>query len=452
MNAKNDERLGTEKLGKLILSMALPSVAAQVINVLYNIVDRIYIGHIAGYGDLALTGVGVTFPILMVISAFSAFAGMGGAPLASIQLGKRDYEEAEKILGTCTVMLLIFSVSLTVLFSVFKTPILYAFGASDNSIVYARQYISIYLIGTIFVQLALGLNTFISGQGNSKIAMLSVVIGAALNIALDPVFIFVFDMGVRGAALATILSQAVSAAWVVRFLTSDRSVIKIRRKNMRLDKKIVGNVAALGVSPFIMQSTESLVSITLNSGLQKYGGDLYVGSMSILTSVMQLITIPVAGVSQGVQPIMSYNYGAGNYERVRGAFKRLLAICLSATLIMGGMAVLRPQIFAGLFTNNEELIILTCKVMPIYFLGTMIFGIQQACQGLFVSLGQAKKSVFIAMLRKIILLIPLAIILPKFLGVMGIYYAEPIADTCSVAATTILFLLSYKKLLYGTPD
>lgn len=452
MNAKNDERLGTEKLGKLILSMALPSVAAQVINVLYNIVDRIYIGHIAGYGDLALTGVGVTFPILMVISAFSAFAGMGGAPLASIQLGKRDYEEAEKILGTCTVMLLIFSVSLTVLFSVFKTPILYAFGASDNSIVYARQYISIYLIGTIFVQLALGLNTFISGQGNSKIAMLSVVIGAALNIALDPVFIFAFDMGVRGAALATILSQAVSAAWVVRFLTSDRSVIKIRRKNMRLDKKIVGNVAALGVSPFIMQSTESLVSITLNSGLQKYGGDLYVGSMSILTSVMQLITIPVAGVSQGVQPIMSYNYGAGNYERVRGAFKRLLAICLSATLIMGGMAVLRPQIFAGLFTNNEELIILTCKVMPIYFLGTMIFGIQQACQGLFVSLGQAKKSVFIAMLRKIILLIPLAIILPKFLGVMGIYYAEPIADTCSVAATTILFLLSYKKLLYGTPD
>ena len=340
---RNDERLGSAPLGRLMVSMALPAVAAQVINVLYNIVDRIYIGHIADYGELALTGVGVTAPILMVISAFSAFAGMGGAPQASIQLGKKNYEGAEKILGSSVAMLLLFSVVLTAVFQVFKTPILYAFGASDNTIVYAREYITIYLVGTVFVQFALGLNTYISGQGNAKIAMLSVLLGAVTNIILDPILIFGFHMGVRGAALATIISQALSAVWVLRFLTSPKSVIRIRRQFIRLDPKTVLSIGALGISPFIMQSTESLVMITLNTGLQKYGGDLYVGTMSIMASVMQLITIPVQGVAQGVQPIMSYNYGAGNLKRVKDTFWRMVLVCLAGTLLFAGIAVLNSR-------------------------------------------------------------------------------------------------------------
>ena len=442
---KQDEKLGSAPLGKLIAEMAVPAVAAQIINVLYNIVDRIYIGHIHGYGDMALTGVGVTFPILMVISAFSAFAGMGGAPLASIELGRKDYDKAEKILGNSVGMLLIFSVLLTVLFSVFKTPVLYAFGASDTTIVYASQYVSIYLLGTIFVQFAVGLNTYISGQGNAKVAMLSVLIGAVTNIVLDPIFIFAFGMGVRGAALATIISQAISAAWVVRFLTSKKSVIRIRRKYIRLNAKTVGSIAALGISPFIMQSTESLVMITLNSGLQKYGGDLYVGTMSIMSSIMQLIIVPVQGISQGVQPIMSYNYGAGKMDRVKGSFIRMVTVCLAATLVLAGIAISQPQIYAKVFTANTELIELTCSVMPVYFLGITVFGIQMACQSTFLALGQAKVSLIIALLRKVILLIPLAIILPKFMGVMGIYRAEPIADFSSVTITMILFIITAKK-------
>ncbi len=444
---RNDERLGSAPLGKLMVSMALPAVAAQVINVLYNIVDRIYIGHIAGYGELALTGVGVTAPILMVISAFSAFAGMGGAPQASIQLGKKNYEGAEKILGSSVAMLLLFSVVLTVFFQAFKTPVLYAFGASDNTIVYARQYITIYLVGTIFVQFALGLNTYISGQGNAKIAMLSVLLGAITNIILDPIFIFGLGMGVRGAALATIISQALSAAWVVRFLTSSKSVIRIRRKYICFDKKTMMGIAALGISPFIMQSTESLVMITLNTGLQKYGGDLYVGTMSIMTSVMQLIIIPVQGISQGVQPIMSYNYGAGNIKRVRDTFIRMVLVCLAGTILFAGIAVLKPAFYAQLFSSNEELVSLTCQYMPIYFLGITIFGIQMGCQTTFLALGQAKVSLIIALLRKVVLLIPLAIIFPKFMGVVGIYRAEPAADFTSVAVTVLLFFVTARKVL-----
>lgn len=444
---QQEEKLGTAPLGKLMLSMAVPAVAAQIINVLYNIVDRIYIGHIEGYGELALTGIGICSPILMLISAFSAFAGMGGAPLASIQLGKKNREGAEKILGSSVAMLLMCSVVLTIIFSVFKTPILYAFGASENTIVYAQQYISIYLIGTIFVQLALGLNTYISGQGNAKVAMFSVLIGAVANIILDPIFIFVFGMGVRGAALATILSQALSAVWVVRFLASEKSVIRIRKAYVRLDKAIVGKVAALGAAPFIMQSTESLVMITLNTGLQNYGGDLYVGTMSIMSSIMQLIVVPVQGIAQGVQPIMSYNFGAENYDRVKGAFARMVSVCLAATVVLGGMAVLKPEIFVRLFSNNQDLIALTCKAMPVYFLGITIFGIQMGCQTTFMALGQAKISLFIALLRKVLLLIPLAIILPKFMGVQGVYVAEPVADILSVTATSILFVITAKKVL-----
>lgn len=445
-----EERLGTAPIGKLMLEMALPAVAAQVINVLYNIVDRIYIGHIEGYGQLALTGVGVTFPILMIISAFSAFAGMGGAPLASIQLGKKDREGAEKILGSSTALLILFSVVLTTVFLLTKRPLLFAFGASNETFVYANQYITIYLIGTVFVQFALGLNTYISAQGNSKVAMLSVLIGAVINIVLDPIFIFACHMGVRGAALATIISQAVSAWWVIHFLTSSKSVIRIRKEYIRMDKNIVGRIASLGISSFIMQSTESLVMITLNSGLQRYGGDLYVGSMSIMSSVMQLVVVPVQGVTQGIQPIMSYNFGAGNLKRVRAAFGRMIAACLPLTFIMAGIAVINPGIYVRLFSNNAELIELTCKYMPIYFFGITIFGIQIGCQTTFLSLGQAKVSLFIALLRKVFLLIPLAIILPKFMGVVGIYRAEPISDIISVTVTVIMFAVTAKRLkLFG---
>lgn len=448
MNQKTkEERLGTAPLNRLMVSLAVPAVAAQLINILYNIVDRVYIGHIKDYGDVALTGVGVTFPIIMLISAFSAFAGMGGAPLASIELGKKDICKVERILGNSAGMIVLFSIVLTVGFAIFKRPVLFAFGASDATIGYAESYIAIYLAGTIFVQIAIGLNTFISGQGESKTAMLSVVIGAVLNICLDPLLIFVLNMGVRGAAAATVISQAVSAAWVLRFLTSKRSVMKLRLTNMRLEWDIVKRIGSLGISPFIMQSTESMVSITLNSGLQRYGGDLYVGTMSIMTSIMQLLLIPAQGISQGVQPIISYSYGAGDKKRVKDTFLRLVATGLLGTLILGGAAVLVPQVYAGIFTNNQELIDLTCQVMPVYFLGITIFGLQSACQSTFLALGQAKVSLFIALLRKVILLIPLAVIFPRFMGVMGIYRAEPVADIISVVTTGVLFTITMKKVL-----
>ena len=444
---QQSEKLGKEPLRKLFFTMAIPSVLAQLINVLYNIVDRIYIGHIKDIGSLALTGVGVTFPIIMVVSAFSAFAGQGGAPLASILLGAKDQEKAEKVLGSSTALLLVFSISLTLILQILKTPLLYAFGASDNVIGFAQDYIGLYLWGTIFVMLSLGLNTFISGQGNAKTAMFSVLIGAVTNIILDPIFIFVMNMGVKGAALATIISQAFSAIWVVNFLISKKSSLKIKRENLKLDMKFVKKIGSLGCSPFIMQSTESLVLLTLNSGLQKYGGDLYVGSMSILTSVLQLIFVPVSGIAQGVQPIISYNFGAGNRERVVKTFKTLLVVCLIATMFMGGIAVLFPSFYVKMFTESEELVELTSKMMPIFTLGMCIFGIQQSIQVTFLAMGQAKFSIFIALLRKVILLVPLAIILPRFMGVKGIYYAEPMADITSVVVASITFALNFKSIL-----
>lgn len=447
MNTNTAQKLGKAPLKELFIIMAIPSVLAQLINVLYNIVDRIYIGHIKEVGSLALTGVGVTFPIIMVVSAFSAFAGQGGAPLASIALGARDYKKAEKIMGNSMALLLVFSIVLTIFFQLFKTPLLYAFGASDNVIFYAQEYITLYLWGTVFVMLSLGLNTFISGQGNAKIAMLSVLIGAVTNIILDPIFIFVLGMGVKGAALATIISQAFSAVWVVYFLISEKSVIKIKIENLYFNKEILKKTATLGISPFIMQSTESLVLLTLNSGLQKYGGDLYVGSMSILTSVLQLITVPVSGITQGIQPVISYNFGAGNRKRVLQTFKGMLGVCLTVTMIMGSIGVLFPHIYVGIFTESHDLSSLTIKFMPIFILGMCIFGIQQAIQGTFLALGQAKFSIFIALLRKVILLVPLAIILPIFIGVKGIYLAEPIADISSVSIASLIFILNYKKIL-----
>ena len=447
---RNDEKLGTAPLGRLMLSLALPTVLAQLINVLYNVVDRIYIGHMQGDGNLALTGVGVTLPIITLIAAFSAFAGAGGAPLAAIELGKKDERKASLIMGNSAWLLVFFSIVLTIGFLIFKIPILHAFGASSKTITYANDYITIYLLGTIFVQLALGLNAFISGQGAAKAAMLSVLIGAVINIVLDPIFIFALHFGVRGAALATVISQFISAVWVVSFLKSKRSVLYL--KLVRPDKSLILKIAALGIAPFVMQSTESLVTITFNTGLQRYGGDLYVGSMSILMSIMQLIVIPVNGITQGVQPIVSYNYGAGNRLRVKETVIRLVSVCLLGTLILAGVAIFCPGIYASMFTNDAELVALTCRIMPIFFLGIAIFGIQAACQSTFLALGQAKVSLFIATLRKIILLIPLALILPKFLGVKGIYIAEPVSDVISVIVTSVLCVITLKRIFIEMED
>ena len=447
----NDKRLGAEPIPRLIFSLALPAVAAQLINVLYNIVDRIYIGHMEGAGDLALTGVGITLPILMVISAFSAFVGMGGAPLASIRLGEGDHKGAERILGNSMTLLMIISVTLTALFLAFKRPLLYLFGASGNLIGYADSYLTIYLIGTIFVQISLGLNTYISAQGNAKTAMLSVLIGAIANIILDPILIFWAGLGVSGAALATIFSQALSAVWVMRFLLSEKSVIRLRRQNMKLDRKIVGSIAALGVSPFLMQSTESLVNVVFNSGLQKYGGDLYVGSMTIMQSVMQLIVVPINGFGQGVQPIISYNYGARLEGRVRQTFRVLITITVSVAAAMCLLVVFFPAAFASIFTQKQELIDLTARMLPVFMAGIFAFGAQMGCQATFLALGQSKISLFLALLRKVILLVPLALILPRFFGVEGIYFSEPIADILSAATAVLLFALNFNKILGKPP-
>ncbi len=449
MEHSSEKRLGTEPLGPLIFKLAIPGIAAQLINVLYNMVDRMYIGHIPEVGATALTGLGVCLPIIVLISAFSAFAGMGGAPLAAIELGKGDKQRAEKILGNAVTILLVFTIILTIFFSIFKEPILYAFGASDETIEYALAYINIYLVGTIAVQLALGLNTYISCQGNAKIAMFSVLIGAVLNIVLDPIFIFTMDMGVKGAALATIISQACSAVWVVGFLVSKKSVIRIKKENLKLEGKTIGKILALGSAPFVIQSTEAFVTIVLNNGLQKYGGDLYVGSLTILQSVMQLIVVPINGMTQGVQPIISYNYGAKNFDRVKKSFKILVTIDLCITVTACLLTQFIPGVFASIFTPEEELIALVEKVMPIFFGGIWIFGIQMACQSTFMGMGQAKVSLFLALLRKVFLLIPLSLILPNFFEekVYGVYYAEPIADVLAAITTGCVFLVMMKKLL-----
>ena len=445
---RSEEALASASIGPLMVKLALPAVAAQLINMLYNIVDRIYIGHIPEVGRTALTGLGVTFPILMLISAFTAFAGMGGAPLASIRLGSGDRAGAEKILGNSTTLLLLLAAVLTAVFSIVKEPALMAFGASEATIGYALDYISIYLAGTVFVQLALGLNAYITAQGQALVAMCSVLIGAVLNILLDPLFIFVFQMGVKGAALATILSQGVSACWVVGFLCSGWSGLRIRPANMKLECAVVGKIAALGIAPFIMQSTESLVTVVLNSGLQFYGGDLYVGTVTVMQSVMQMVVMPVQGITQGVQPIMSYNFGAKNYARVRQTFRLLLRTTLTVTVSACLVVTLFPQQLALIFNDDQELVELVGRVMPIFFGGIWAFGAQIACQTAFMAMGQAKTSLFLALLRKVILLVPLAILLPLAThSVLGIYVAEPVADILASATTLTLFLRKRKTLL-----
>lgn len=449
MKMSNEVDLGKEPVGRLLATLAIPAIASQVVNALYNMVDRMYIGHIPGSGAEALTGVGVCFPIIMIISAFAGMIGMGGAPQASILMGKKDNQGAEKILGNCFSALVGIAVVLTVLVLLFQEKLLYLFGASENTIVYAQEYVQIYALGTIFVQLTLGMNSFISAQGFSKISMLTVVIGAVINIILDPILIMGFGMGVRGAAVATVLSQAVSAVWALRFLSGSSTILRLKKENFRIQRKVIMPCVALGFAPFVMQSTESLLVLCFNSSLLKYGGDIAVGAMTILSSIMQFAMLPLHGLTQGGQPIISYNYGAKKPERVKKAFKLLLLLCLAYTIAMWALAELAPGVLVGLFTNDAELIELSKWALRIYMAGILLMGAQTACQQSFVAFGNAKVSAFLAMLRKLILLIPLIYILPVFIEdkVFAVFLAEPIADVLAVSATCTLFAITFKKLL-----
>ncbi len=444
----NEAKLGSAPLFRLMLGMGIPTLIAQIINLLYNIIDRMYIGHIPDVGATALTGVGLALPMIVIISAFSAFVGAGGAPLSAIALGRGDKEEAEKILGNGFSLLVLFSIVLMIVFFFIKKPMLYRIGASDATFPYADDYMTIYILGTFFVQITLGMNPYITAQGCSRTAMVSTLIGAILNIALDPLFIFGFGMGIQGAALATVISQFVSAVWVLRFLTRKERSMGIRKEKLKLHRRVITKLMALGISPFIMQATESMISIVMNSGLQKYGGDMYVGTLTIMQSVMQFISIPVNGFTQGVQPILSYNYGAGNRDRVKKTFTIMFAIVMTYTVLLTGTAMVFPSMFAKMFTNNAELVTLVSRVLPIFLRGMLVFGIQMSCQTTFLALGQAKVSLFIALLRKVILLIPLALLLPKITGdVMFIYYAEPISDVTSAVTCGILFIFLFRRIL-----
>ena len=445
----NKEMLGTAPIGKLLFKLALPTVVAQLINMLYNIVDRIYIGHMPSDGSLALTGVGVCMPIIMIISAFAALISSGGAPRASICMGKGDNESAEKILGGCFTLQLFISAILTVVLLIWNEDLLLMFGASKNTIVYATDYMNIYAVGTIFVQLTLGMGAFITAQGFAKVGMMTVLIGAVSNIILDPIFIFGCNLGVRGAALATIISQAISCVWVLSFLCGKKTLLKLQRKNMRVDGKLVFPCIALGLSAFIMQSSESVISVCFNSSLLKYGGDIAVGAMTILTSVMQFAMLPMQGIAQGAQPISSYNYGAKNTDRVKKTFRLLLTSCVVYSFVIWGAIMLFPKAFAGIFTPDAELIDFTANALRIYCGVMCIFGIQIACQMTFVSTGNAPCSIIVAIVRKFVLLLPFIYLIPNLVQnkTMGVYLAEPVADIIAVTFTAILFAVQFKKSL-----
>ena len=444
------EFLRTEPLGRLLLKLALPTVAAQLINMLYNIVDRIYIGHIPEIGATALTGVGVCMPLIMIVSAFAALVGYGGAPRASIFMGKKEKESAEKTLGNCFVLQIIISVILTAVLLIWNRDFLMAFGASENTIEYGVSYMNIYALGTIFVELTLGMNAFITAQGFAKTGMLSVLIGAVANIILDPIFIFGFNMDVRGAALATIISQALSCIWVVSFLCGKKTFLKIKRRNLGLTPKIILPCLALGAATFIMQASESVISVCFNSSLQNYGGDIAVGAMTILTSVMQFAMLPLQGLGQGAQPIISYCYGAGDSGRVRAAFKLLLKASLCYSVLLWLLVMVFPGGFAAMFTSDGQLMEYTKTALRIYMGSMFLFGIQMACQMTFNALGKAAESIIVAVMRKFILLIPLIYIMPRIIRsnqTMAVYMAEPIADLLAVTFTAILFTVQFKKTL-----
>ena len=453
--SESKDFLGTEPVGKLLLRLALPTVTAQIINMLYNIVDRIYIGHIPEVGAMALTGVGVCMPLIMIVSAFAALVGNGGAPRASIFMGKGDKDMAENILGNCLVVQVMISIILTAVLLIWNRDLLMAFGASENTIEYGVSYMNIYAIGTIFVQLTLGMNMFITAQGFAKTGMLSVLIGAVANIILDPIFIFGFDMGVEGAALATILSQAMSCAWVLCFLFGKKTFLRVKGKNLHLKKSVILPCLALGVSVFIMQASESVISVCFNASLLGYGGDIAVGAMTILTSVMQFAMLPLQGLGQGAQPIISYNYGARNVKRVKSAYFLLLRASLCYSALLWLCIMIFPRAFAAMFTNDAALLDFTAAALRIYMACMVLFGIQIACQMTFTSLGNAKASILVAVMRKFVLLIPLIYIMPLILSsdpTMAVYMAEPTADFLAVTFTAILFFFQFRKALRQISD
>ena len=443
------QNLGTGSIPKLLAQLAIPAVVAQIVNLLYNIVDRIYIGHIPGIGAAALTGVGLFTPILMLINAFAMLSGSGGAPRAAIFMGKKDNDTAEKIVGNCFSLILIFAVGLTIVCELFAPQLLRLFGASDATLPYAVEYARIYIAGSIFVLIVLGMNLFITTQGFSKISMLTTVIGAIINVILDPIFIFGLNMGVKGAAIATVLSQAVGAIWVLYFLTGKKTILKLKLSNMKLDPKVFGPCLALGISSFVMMSTESLLSISFTSSLSRFGGDVAVGAMTIITSVNQLLVMPLQGICQGGQPIMSYNFGAGNKDRVKKAFFTQFRVCVIFTIAGWAILMLAPQLFAGIFTSDASLSDYTAWALRIYMAGIFSIGFQVCCQQSFMALGQAKVSLLLACLRKIILLIPLIFILPCILPdkVFAVFLAEPVSDILAALVTTITFLTQFDKIL-----
>ena len=446
--------LGTAPIGKLMLKMALPAVVAQVVNLLYNIVDRIYIGNMAGVGADALTGVGLCLPMIMMMNAFAMLGAAGGAPRAAIALGQGNRDEAEKILGNCTSMLLIFSVLITAVYLVFAEPLLRMFGASDATLSYALDYMNIYSCGAVFVLLVLGLNTFLTAQGFSNFAMLTTVIGAGINIVLDPILIFGFGMGVRGAAIATVLSQMVGACWVLWFLAKGKkTILRLRLISMRLVGRVFGPCLALGVSGFVMMATESALSICFNSSLQKFGGDIAVGSMTIISSCSQLALMPASGICQGCQPIVSYNFGAGNVDRVKQCFKRQLLLCGGYTVAFWALSMLAPQVLVQMFNSDPALVEHTVWTMRVYMAGIFAMGFQLTCQQCFMALGQAKVSLLLACLRKLILLIPLIFILPLFIEnkVLAVFLAEPVSDIVAATTTVAVFSLRFNKILKNGP-
>ena len=447
---QNDKNfLGTAPIGKLLLKLSIPTVIAQLINMLYNVVDRIYIGHIPEEGSLALTGVGVCMPIIMIVTAFAALISSGGAPRASICMGKQDNKSAEQILGNCFSLQIVVSIVLTVVLLIWNKDLLMAFGASKNTLGYATDYMHIYALGTLFVQLTLGMNAFITAQGFTTTSMVSVLIGAICNITLDPVFIFVFNMGVKGAALATVLSQAISTIWVVVFLSGKKTQLHLRKKYMGLKPKIFLPCVALGLATFIMQASESVVTVCFNSSLLHYGGDIAVGAMTILTSVMQFAMLPLQGIAQGSQPIASYNYGAKNADRVKKTFRLLVITCLTYSTLLWAAVQISPKVFVSIFTSDAKLVAFTAPMLKIYLGGLFLFGIQIACQITFTSLGKAVNSIIVAVVRKFVLLLPLIYIMPHVVSnpTIGVYMAEPIADIIAVLFTSVLFTFQFKKAL-----
>lgn len=446
---KPKQDMGEGSVKKLMVQMAVPALVGQVINLLYNIVDRIYIGHIPGIGGLALTGVGLFTPILMLLTAFAMLAGAGGAPRAAIAMGQGDKDKAEKIMGNCFTVLMILAVILTAAFNVLLPTLIRLFGGSDSTLPYAVAYGRIYVMGSVFVLTVMGMNTFITTQGFAKISMLTTVIGAVINIVLDPIFIFVFDMGVSGAAIATVLSQAVSAIWILKFLTGKKSILRLKFRNLKLERAIILPCLGLGVSSFIMVSTESILSISFTSSLSRFGGDVAVGAMTVLTSINQLITMPLSGVCQGGQPLISFNYGAKKLDRVKEAFFCQFGVCVAYTTVFWLLLMLFPNVFAGIFTSDMGLVSYTAWALRIFLAGAFSVGFQISCQQAFMALGQAKISLLMACLRKLILLIPMIFILPLFFEnkAFAVFLAEPVSDILAAVVTTFMFFRFFRKLM-----